>query len=223
MKRYWLDWLADWQAYWLILNSAPLRWVGAYIRPKSIQPNSIFILFIYFFFRVQIFEAQRGKKINRKTHESIIAVIQWLSMNSICVPEFQCTGMTGIGAGFEAQHCHLQARLGAAGSPWITSSYWQSWCFSSDKEAALLCTAMVQECVWRFTGNIHGRSLLFLNDVSWYLNMVFERSKNAQDNTPKLFHKHGKVEQVAILSKHDERSKEQWCQCEYFLILLLFD
>lgn len=71
------------------------------------------------------------KKKNPTTHrqESIIAVIQWLSM----IPKFVCqglwgTGLTGFKWGFEVQHYHLWTDLDAAGSWRITSSCWGHWC-----------------------------------------------------------------------------------------------
>lgn len=38
--------------------------------------------------------------------------------------------------------------------------------FFPDKEAAALCTARMQECLWMFTGNIHVISMSFLKNIS---------------------------------------------------------
>lgn len=62
--------------------------------------------------------------------------------------------------------------------------------FFSDKEAAALCTARMQECMRVFTGNKHAISLLFLKNLSRYVNMIFELSKGAQNNNINIIPKY---------------------------------
>lgn len=66
------------------------------LRQAQIDMTQFNIHFVFcFFFYVQIFEVQRGQKNNRNTHESIIAVIQWLSMNS----KYVCQSFSELGWG----------------------------------------------------------------------------------------------------------------------------
>lgn len=142
MKLYWpIDQLIDSYIDWSFTVPS---WDGRGLTSGLIQYGPIqysLCFFVLFFLHMQIFVAQRGqKKNNRDPHESIIAVIQWLSMNSKCV--CHClwgTGLKGFKWGFEVQHCHLWTGRDAAGCRHITSSCWGHWCVFlrcclSDKE-----------------------------------------------------------------------------------------
>lgn len=130
MKLYWpIDRLIDSYTDWSLTEPS---WDGRELTSGLIQYDPIqYSLWFFFFFHVQIFVAKRGheKKNNRNTHESIIAVIQWLSMNSESVcHSLWVTGLTEFKWGFEVQHCHLWIGVDAAGSWQITSSSWGHWC-----------------------------------------------------------------------------------------------
>lgn len=138
MKLYWpIDQLIDRYIDWSLTKpSWDGRGRGLTSGLSQYDPIQYSLCFL---FHVQIFVAQRGQK-KRTQHESIIAVIQWLSMNSkrVC----HClwgTGLTGFKWGFEVQHCHLWTGLDTAASLRITSSCWGHWCVflrccGSDKE-----------------------------------------------------------------------------------------
>lgn len=149
------------------------------------------------------------KETNRNTHESIIAVIQWLSMNS----KYSMCARVLVNWEFNERDFGRVSRRN-------TATYRRVWepqapsglhhhidgvdvfprqrgsCSVHGKDARVYVM---------FTGNIHVISMSFLKNISWYwfLNMVFELSKSAQGNTRKLFHKHRVLEQVATLLKQD--------------------
>lgn len=104
MKLYWaIDWLIDSYIDWSLTEPS---WDGRRLTSGLIQYDPIqYSLWgcCFGFFHVQIFVAQRGQKNNRNTHESITAVIQWLSVNSKRVCVSHClwgTGLTGFNRGF---------------------------------------------------------------------------------------------------------------------------
>lgn len=169
---------------------------GSGLRQAQIDMTQFNIHFVIFFFPL-CKSLRCAEERNQQKHAWINNSCDPVTLHElkVCVPEFWWTGLMGLRAGLEAQHCHLSACLGAAGSQWITSSYWQSWCFPQTKRQLLRCTARMQECAWVFTWDVHVINVLILENVSWYLNMVSERSISAQDNTWKLFDKQRKLEQ----------------------------
>lgn len=111
------------------------HWRQAPINMPRFNIHFVFLL-VFFFPCANLCGTERAKT-NSNTHESIIAVIQWLSMNSkyVC-HSFSELGWQGLQGRFEVQHCHLWAGSDAAGFEQITSSYWQRWCvFLSDAVA----------------------------------------------------------------------------------------
>lgn len=138
MKLYWpIDRLIDSYIDWSLTEPS---WDGRGLMSGLNQYDPLQYSLCFVFFSCANLCGTERTKTNRNTHESIIAVIQWLSMNSkyVCHSSGEL-GWRGLKWGFEVQHCHLWTGLDATGSQRITSSYWRHWCVflrccGSDKE-----------------------------------------------------------------------------------------